>query len=127
MKKKQIADVFLIIGLIILTIIMSVVIYKEQKTESLVVEISIDGKIVESHFLDEDYETMLSSGNKIIIKDSEVYIEEANCPDKLCIKQGHIHKVNESIICLPNKLVVRIVENVSSSNDGKDIEVDAVQ
>ena len=127
MKKKQIADIFLIIGLIVLTIILSVVIYKNQKTSDLSVEITIDGDLVKTVSLEDDFETMLSTGNKLVIKDGKVYIEEANCPDNLCVKQGSIEKINESIICLPNKLVVRIVEDENASNRETDIEVDAVQ
>ncbi|MCX7846336.1 MAG: NusG domain II-containing protein [Dictyoglomaceae bacterium] len=29
------------------------------------------------------------------------------CPDKLCIKQGWIKKVGETIVCLPNRVVLR--------------------
>ncbi|PMQ02358.1 MAG: hypothetical protein CBR30_01515 [Dictyoglomus sp. NZ13-RE01] len=30
------------------------------------------------------------------------------CPDKLCVKQGWIKKVGESIVCLPNRVVLRL-------------------
>ena len=124
MKKKHIADIFLVIGLIILTIITSIFIYQKQTYDNLYVEVSIDGDIQYTFSIYEDTEYMLSTGNKLIIKDEKVYIDDADCPDKLCIKQGSIDKANESIICLPNKLVVRIVqgENVYEENDtGMDI------
>lgn len=124
MKKKHIADIFLIVGLIIITIILSVFIYKKQTSDNLYVEVSIDGSLANTFSLDEDIEIMLSTGNKLIIKDGTVCIYEADCPDKLCIKQGSIDKANESIICLPNKLVVRIVQckNIFDEDDtGMDI------
>lgn len=61
------------------------------------------------------------NGNKnvLIIRDKKAYMEEANCPDKLCVKQRAIAKTGESIICLPHKLVVQII-------GGEEGQVDAV-
>ena len=47
--------------------------------------------------------------NKIEIGDEKVRIIEADCPDKLDVKQGWISSPRETIVCLPNKLVVMIV------------------
>ena len=126
MKKKYIADIFLIIGLILFTVISAIFIYNESDSDNLYVEISIDGEIVNKIQLDKDFTTVLPSGNRLVIKDSKVTIDDANCPDKLCVKQGSIHKPNESIICLPNKLVVRIVNN-NSSNKQNDMDLDVIQ
>ncbi len=35
-------------------------------------------------------------------------ILEADCPDKVCIKDGMIIKPGQSLVCLPNKVVVEI-------------------
>ena len=72
---------------------------------------------------------MLKTGNVLVIKDGNVCISNADCPDGLCVKQGTISKANESIICLPNKLVVRIVEDNTSLNkdDDNDTGVDVIQ
>ena len=126
MKKKHIADIFLIIGLFVLTIILSVFIYRKQADNNLYVEVSIDGHIEATYVLDKDIDIMLATGNKLIIRDSKVYIQEANCPDKLCVKQNDISNLNESIICLPNKLVVRIVQDKEASNI-EDTGMDVIQ
>lgn len=129
MRKRYIADSILVICLIVLTLILSVFIYKKQTTNHVYVEISVDGKVAKSFSLDEDLEIMLDTGNMLVIKDGQVCIENADCPDGLCVKQGSISKANESIICLPNKLVVRIVEDKASSSKDEDNDtgVDVIQ
>ena len=56
--------------------------------------------------------------NEVHIENEGVYMAKAKCPDKLCVHQGRISKAGQSIICLPNKIIVEIV--------GKKSDVDAV-
>lgn len=46
--------------------------------------------------------------NLIEIGDEKVRVIEADCPDKLDVKQGFISKTGEVIVCLPNRLVIEI-------------------
>jgi len=39
-----------------------------------------------------------------------VDVIEADCPDKICVKHTNIKNAGETIICLPHKLVIEIVE-----------------
>ena len=48
--------------------------------------------------------------NKVVIKDGKAYIESADCRDQYCVKHKPISANNDSIICLPHKLVVEIVK-----------------
>lgn len=58
--------------------------------------------------------------NLIQIDDEKVRVIEADCPDKLDIKQGYISKPGEIIVCLPNRLVIEIV------GQDKDRDVDYI-
>ena len=129
MRKKYIADIILVISLVILTLVTSIFIYKKQTSNKIYVEVSINGEITNKYSIDENIEIMLKTGNVLVIKDGNVCISNADCPDGLCVKQGTISKVNESIICLPYKLVVRIVEDNTSRNkdDDNDTGVDVIQ
>ena len=59
--------------------------------------------------------------NLIVVQDATVRMEEANCPDKLCVKQGAVSDAHSVIVCLPNRLVIRL-----SKNEPGDTEVDVI-
>lgn len=46
--------------------------------------------------------------NLIEIGDEKVRVIEADCADKIDVKQGYISRIGETIVCLPNKMVVEI-------------------
>lgn len=41
----------------------------------------------------------------------------SDCPAKICVKTGTIHRAGEMIVCAPNKVVVRIVGKNNNSFD----------
>ncbi|MBN2379349.1 NusG domain II-containing protein [candidate division WOR-3 bacterium] len=45
---------------------------------------------------------------KLRIDDKHVWIIDAPCPNKLCMKQGKIKRPGESLVCLPNRIVITI-------------------
>jgi hypothetical protein len=56
----------------------------------------------------------------IVVDKNGAYVSDVICPDKVCQKTGLVDKVGQSIVCLPNKVVVYIegksapeVDNVS--------------
>ena len=55
--------------------------------------------------------------NIVQIRDGKASMKEANCPDKLCVHQNAISAANESIICLPHKVVVSIVGEADTPYD----------
>ena len=81
-----------------------------HKSPAEVIEISVDGKVIETLDLAKDQELTIdgvSGGtNHLIIKDGEAWVSEATCPDRLCVHQGKIHLDGEIIVCLPNKVVI---------------------
>jgi len=48
---------------------------------------------------------------KIIVKDKKIKVDSENSPKHICSKQGYISKSYESIICLPNEIVIKIEKN----------------
>ena len=45
---------------------------------------------------------------KVVIKDGEVFFIEANCPGTDCVHSGSISKPGRSLVCLPNRVEIRI-------------------
>lgn len=52
--------------------------------------------------------------NLVEIGDERVRVIEADCPDKIDVKQGYISRIGETIVCLPNHLVVEIKGTASA-------------
>ena len=76
------------------------------------VTVSIDGTVVATYPLDVDRteEILTEDGgrNLLIIKDGKAYVESASCPDGICAAHKPIHREGESIVCLPNKVVITV-------------------
>lgn len=86
-------------------------------------EITVGGnfysKIPLSAHKGEDIIEINSEGhiNKIVIRDNTISMIDADCPDLLCVYQGNISKVGQSIVCLPNKVMVEIKGNKIEDDD----------
>ena len=70
--------------------------------------ITVDGNEFGMYNLNENKRIEVSEHNIVVIEGGKVYMEWADCPDKLCINQGKIAKTGQTIICLPNKVMVTI-------------------
>lgn len=48
--------------------------------------------------------------NTIVISGGKVQVIEADCPDQICVEHAPISTTDETIVCLPHKLVVEIID-----------------
>ena len=81
------------------------------RSEGAYVRVTVDGEIYGEYKLSEDAEIRIGddeSYNLLLIKDGEASVIEASCPDKLCVNMGWKSHSGESIICLPNRVVIEI-------------------
>ena len=60
--------------------------------------------------------------NIIIIKDGKASMAKADCPDKICVNHAAISKKGETIVCLPHKVVVEVVDG-NGIQDGNQIDI----
>lgn len=92
------------------------------------VNIRQDGKVVGTYPLNRNQEIKLDSSgrhNIVKIQNGAVSMEESSCKNQVCVDQGKISSVGQSIICLPNRVVVEITGN-GKTKGKEDDGVDAV-
>lgn len=73
--------------------------------------IYVDGELVQEVSLETEGEILIHGNpgdNVLEIRNGTVRMKEASCKNHICIQQGEISKDKETIICLPNQIVVEI-------------------
>ena len=110
-----------LIGVILVMAFIAIVIANILKTDGSKVVITIDGKEYESLDLNIN-KTLTIQGNDgeyntLTIKDGVVSMIDASCPDQLCVKHKGIHYDNESIVCLPHKMILKIINGEDNGVD----------
>lgn len=87
--------------------------YYSHKTPAAIAQVTVDGKLVDTLELNKDTELTVKGANggfnHLIVKNGEIWCSDASCPDKLCVHQGKKHLNGDTIVCLPNKMVVTII------------------
>ena len=77
--------------------------------------VTVDGEVYGTYSLAKDQTIEIQDGNRLRIQNGQAKMEWADCPDQLCVHQKAISRTGESIICLPNQVVV----SVQGSKEGK--------
>lgn len=104
-------DILLVLALLLLAgaVWGALHLLKKQGGEAV---ISVDGQIVERLPLDSDTSVTMNTEdghfNTVTVENGRVRVSEADCPDRICVRQGWIQYAGESIVCLPHKLVVTV-------------------
>ena len=62
------------------------------------------------------------SVNVIRVENGAVFMQEANCRDGLCIRQGKMKNGAKTIVCLPHKVVVKM-DGEMPENDNSDLDI----
>ena len=133
MQERKVAIVIsCIIGLLLLASIVSYIVMQrtaDKNGSSSYVRIMQNGKCIEEIDLSkvtESYEILLknpSGGTNVVeVRPDCVGVVEADCPDKLCKKQGFIEDGSKTIVCLPNRLVVEFVQK-TGKDDQDELDV----
>ncbi|MBQ6273386.1 MAG: NusG domain II-containing protein [Oscillospiraceae bacterium] len=118
--KTLTADLSVILGLLLLAGILYLLL-NVNRPEGGVAVVRVNGVVTERHPLNVDGSFPLNGGSNIlVIQDGQAWLSEADCPDKLCVKQGRIHYSGQIITCLPNRLTVTVE---GGESDGVDLVV----
>ncbi len=118
MKKRK-NDIILLAAILIIAALIWFFV-RTTRSEGAVAVVTIDGEIFGTYPLNKNAEIRIGDDghyNILVIKDGAAEITEASCPDKLCVHQGKVKYDGQSIICLPNKVVVEITGGEQSEYD----------
>lgn len=120
MNVKRRNDYILIGVLLLISFLLAVYYWLGVASDGERIIVQIDGQQVAAYDLKEEQEIELNQGSNILeIRDHTAKMKSANCPDKICVHQKEISRKGESIVCLPNKIVVYV-------SDGAESEFDAI-
>ena len=110
MKKN---DVVLGGGILSIALVLFLVMHLTRGEEGNQIQITVDGVVYGTYSLEKNQVIEVKEDdfyNRIRIQDGVAYMEEANCPDGYCEEQGKINGCTQTIVCLPHKLVVEVLD-----------------
>lgn len=109
---KGIKILIIAVGLIF-AISLTAVIISLRETNNTLVEIVQNNKVIYTFDLSDEedrtfrIEAADGGWNEVSIKNGEISIIDADCPDKTCVKTGVLRSESIPIVCLPHRLVIR--------------------
>lgn len=111
-------DLILILGIICIAAFAYLLHERMQNVDDGIVVVKVDGEEKGTYRLSEEQTIEINGGTNILqIKEGKADMTEADCPDKLCVHQKAVSKNGESIICLPNKVVIEVKSSEQSVYD----------
>ena len=106
------ADLVLVGGLLVVAAVLFLALGR-WSAQGRTVEVQVDGVAVATLPLDVDTTYSIDGidggHNTLVIADGKATVTEATCPDGVCVRHRAIYRAGQSIICLPNKVVVKVV------------------
>ena len=107
MSKYAIRNICLIAGLCVIAITLFLV-FSPQKESGASVTVYADGEVYGVYDLQTDRTVDVDGRCKIVIRDGTVSVTEATCHNQTCVHHVPVSDAGESIICLPNRVIVQV-------------------
>ena len=111
----------ILIAVLILGALAVACIYHISGKEGKLARVYVDDTLTGEYLLSEEARIDINGygggTNTLVIKDGAAFIEEADCPDKLCVHQGRISREGMELVCMPNRVVVRIAGKDENETD----------
>ena len=117
-KKLTLIDIIIIASVVILIIASAYIIYSNHSTSGTAVIHTADNEFSVS--LSEDNKYKFSSNGYSFcaeVKDGEISIKSADCPDGICKSSPAIGKRNGTIVCVPACMYISCEEGVSEQDN----------
>lgn len=122
-RNRQRNDRILIGSIVVCALVLAAVFLVHGSSVGSTVVITVAGEEYGRYSLLEEQVITIHETNTLVIHNNTADMLSAECPDQVCVEHTPISKTNETIICLPNQVVVTI-ESLLGKNE--DTELDAV-
>ncbi len=105
------ADILIVIFMLFMFVGMMMLIFMPSGEKVI---IKVNGTVKYTYNLNENRVINLEingekNANVVVIENGYVYMKSATCKNEVCVNTGKIHRVGETIACLPHNVVVEIV------------------
>ena len=119
MKKKELT---FIIGIVVFAVVLWGGMYLTRRGHYGTIRITVNGEEYGTYSLAKDQVIKINDTNVCEIKNGEVKMTEADCPDHLCMKQKAVDSTGGTIVCLPNKVVSEGEKGDVSEDDSPEFD-----
>lgn len=110
-SKAKIRNDIILIAAVVLIAAIALVCLALFRKEGSVAVVTVDGELFGKYPLavDTQVEIVTEHGrNLLVISNNCADVTEASCPDHICSEHRAISSEGETIVCLPNKVVISI-------------------
>ena len=113
-KKRFLRNDSILIAVLLLVAAIGCIYMFVFRNSGNTVTVTVDGKLYAEYALTENMTKDLYTGkngehcNRLVIRDGKAFMETATCPDGICVAHRPIFRDGESIVCLPNRVVVTV-------------------
>lgn len=103
-------DLIAIAAVLLLGVMVFIAFLPQKTATNAMVQVYQDGKLIHEAPITRDtsYTVDGKYQNTVMIENGKVFIKESNCPGKDCVHSGRIDKPGRSIVCLPNRVEIRV-------------------
>ncbi len=115
-------DLLFVFGILALVLVAAAILLFTSK-DGDTVTVTVNGELYASFPLNKNTEKVIISGedksgrNTLVIENGKAYVKDASCPDGICSAHKPVSMDGETIICLPNKVVITVDLEGSDSPD----------
>ena len=124
-KKHSLRNDIILITAVILAAVIGLIYLNFFRSPGDSVTVTVDGEVYGVYSLSVNITEDIYTGdnnenlNRLVIKDGKALMETATCPDGICVSHKSIFRDGESIVCLPNRVVITVTREGSA--DGPDV------
>ena len=112
MKKR---DYYLIMIICIAAAAFGLVSWFLQREQGDQLCITVDQEVYGIYDRDEEQTIKRGTANICRIENGTVRMTEGECPDQICVQTKAISRIGQTIICMPNKVVLEIISGEKQS------------